>query len=82
MLDAFIIEQIRRRKEEQASIQPSLQLPLPEPIEPVEKKESEDPPKRQPIVIDIAWEEMDPMKTIFINRLLWRFARHSLQPTH
>lgn len=54
MLDAFIIEQIRRRKEEQTREQPSIQLPLPEPLEPIREKETEDPPKSQPIVIEIA----------------------------
>jgi hypothetical protein len=53
MLDAFIIEEIRRRKEQEHREQPSIQLPLPEPIEPLEKPREQTPPQSSPIIIEM-----------------------------
>lgn len=56
MLDAYIIEQIRKREEERRRIyeRPALELPLPEP--PPRRKEHEEQPEDEPsrvIVIDL-----------------------------
>jgi hypothetical protein len=55
MLDAYIIEQIRRREEERRRIneRPSIQLPLPE-APPVHREEVEaEPEPKRVIVIDL-----------------------------
>ena len=55
MLDAFIIEEIRRREQERESDRPRLDLPLPEPTRPQRQNErtvDEDAPQRGVIIID------------------------------
>ena len=54
MLDAFIIEEIRRREQERESPRPRLDLPLPEPRphRQNDRAEEEDAPQRGVIIID------------------------------
>lgn len=55
MLDAFIIEEIRRREQEREGERPRLDLPIPEPTRPQRQNErtsEEDAPKRGVIIID------------------------------
>lgn len=54
MLDAFIIEEIKRRekeREQRDSERPSIQIPLPEPSRAPQQSE-EDKPQRGVIIID------------------------------
>ena len=54
MLDAFIIEEIRRRErehEQQDRDRPSIQIPLPEPSK-LPQQSEEDKPQRGVIIID------------------------------
>ena len=54
MLDAFIIEEIRRREQEPES-RPRPQLPVPEPSRPAqqnEQHEQDDVPQRGVVIID------------------------------
>jgi hypothetical protein len=55
MLDAFIIEEIRRREQERESHRPRPQLPVPEPSRPAQQNETheeEDAPQRGVVIID------------------------------
>ena len=56
MLDAYIIDQIRRREEERRRIneRPALELPLPEPppLRRIDEAEAESEPKRV-VIIDL-----------------------------
>jgi hypothetical protein len=55
MLDAFIIEEIRRREQESESHRPRPQLPVPEPSRPAqqnEQHEEDDAPQRGVVIID------------------------------
>ena len=55
MLDAFIIEEIRRREQERDSSRPRPQLPIPEPTRPAqqnEHSEEDDAPQRGVVIID------------------------------
>src|SRR6266849_7614669 len=55
MLDAFIIEEIRRREQERESHRPSPQLPIPEPSRPAQQNETheeDDAPQRGVVIID------------------------------
>ena len=54
MLDAFIIEELKRREQERErkdSERPSIQIPLPEPSQAPQQSE-EDKPQRGVIIID------------------------------
>jgi hypothetical protein len=55
MLDAYIIEQIRRREEERRRIneRPAIQLPLPEPVAPRREEVEAEPEPKRVIVIDL-----------------------------
>lgn len=56
MLDAYIIDQIRRREEERRRIneRPALQLPLPEPPPPRRQNEAEaDSEPKRVVIIDL-----------------------------
>ena len=56
MLDAYIIDQIRRREEERRRIneRPALQLPLPEPPPPRRQDEAEaDSEPKRVVIIDL-----------------------------
>ena len=55
MLDAYIIEQIRRREEELRRIneRPSIELPLPEPPAPRREEVEAEPEPKRVIVIDL-----------------------------
>jgi len=55
MLDAFIIEESRRREQERESHGPRPQLPIPEPNRPAQKNdthEEDDAPQRGVVIID------------------------------
>ena len=55
MLDAFIIEEIRRREQEREGHRPRLDLPIPEPTRPqrqIETNEDDDAPQRGVVIID------------------------------
>lgn len=55
MLDAFIIEEIRRREQERENHRPRLDLPLPEPRRPqrqIDTTEDDDGPQRGVVIID------------------------------
>jgi hypothetical protein len=55
LLDAFIIEEIRRREQERETHHPRPQLPVPEPSRPAhpgETAEEEDAPQRGVVIID------------------------------
>jgi hypothetical protein len=54
MLDAFIIEEIKRREREQENQRPRLDLPLPEPTpqRQNDRGEEEEAPKRGVVIID------------------------------
>lgn len=55
MLDAFIIEEIRRREQERDSQRPRLDVPLPQPTRPkrqVDTSEDEQAPERGVVIID------------------------------
>ena len=54
MLDAFIIEEIRRREREQENQRPRLDLPLPEPSpqRQNDRREDEEAPQRGVVIID------------------------------
>lgn len=54
MLDAFIIEEIRRREQERDAPRPRLELPIPEPRprRQNDRSEEEDAPQRGVIIID------------------------------
>jgi hypothetical protein len=54
MLDAFIIEEIKRREREQEQDRPRVDLPLPErsPQRQNDRREEEDTPQRGVIIID------------------------------
>ncbi len=53
MLDAFIIEEIRRRELERENHRPRLDLPLPEPTRPQrDTTEEDDVPQRGVVIID------------------------------
>jgi hypothetical protein len=55
MLDAFIIEEIRRREQERDSHGSRPQLPVPEPSRPAqqnEQHEEDDAPQRGVVIID------------------------------
>jgi hypothetical protein len=53
MLDAFVIEEIRRRERERGrDDRPGIQIPLPEPAPPDEEKAPETPPSGGVIIID------------------------------
>ena len=55
MLDAFIIEEIRRREQERDSHRPRLDLPLPEPSRPNRQRdlgEEDEAPQRGVVIID------------------------------
>ncbi|HWE25697.1 MAG TPA: hypothetical protein VG496_17295 [Myxococcales bacterium] len=55
MLDAFIIEEIRRREQERESHRPRPQLPVPEPSRPAQQNEQhdeDDVPQRGVVIID------------------------------
>ena len=54
MLDAFIIEEIRRREREQENQRPRLDLPLPErsPQRQNDRREDEETPQRGVVIID------------------------------
>ena len=55
MLDAFIIEEIRRREQERDSHGPRPQLPIPEPSRPAhqnERSDEDDAPQRGVVIID------------------------------
>ena len=55
MLDAFIIEEIRRREQERDSHRPRPQLPVPEPSRPAQQNdthEEDDSPQRGVVIID------------------------------
>jgi hypothetical protein len=54
MLPPFIIEQIRKREEEERreAPQPYLELPLPAPRRPVEERKDDDP-ERGVVIIDL-----------------------------
>jgi hypothetical protein len=53
MLDAFVIEEIRRRERERGrDDRPGIQIPLPEPAPPEEEKPPETPPSGGVIIID------------------------------
>jgi hypothetical protein len=53
MLPPYIIEQIRKREQEEAQEAPVIQLPLPERRRPLEPK-APDEPQRGVVVIDLA----------------------------
>ncbi len=55
MLPPFIIEQIRKREEEERKRyeQPQLDLPLAPPLPPKRREESEDAPKRGVIIVEL-----------------------------
>ncbi len=54
MLDAFIIEEIRRREQEQRDDRPRIDLPLPEPAphRQNEREDEDDKPQRGVVIID------------------------------
>jgi hypothetical protein len=54
LLDAFIIEEIKRREQEHDSHRPRPQLPIPEPSRPLpsEHSEEDDQPQRGVVIID------------------------------
>jgi hypothetical protein len=54
MLDAFIIEEIRRREREQEQDRPRIDLPLPEPSpqRQNDRRDDEETPQRGVIIID------------------------------
>lgn len=56
MLDAFIIEEIRRREQDRDSHRPRLDLPLPEPTRPHRQNDQtaddDETPERGVIIID------------------------------
>ena len=53
MLDAFIIDEIRRREEQREDRRPRLELPLPEPHRQNDRREREDErPQRGVLIID------------------------------
>lgn len=56
MLDAFIIEEIKRRDREQDQVRPRLELPLPQPAQRPQRNdegaEEDDKPQRGVIIID------------------------------
>lgn len=55
MLDAFIIEEIRRREQERDSHRPRIDLPLPEPTRPSRQRDradEDDAPQRGVVIID------------------------------
>lgn len=53
MLDAFIIEEIRRREEQREDRRPRLELPLPEPTPHRQNdRREEDRPQRGVVIID------------------------------
>ena len=55
MLDAFIIEEIRRREEDRDNHRPRPQLPIPEPSRPLPSNdvpEDDDAPQRGVVIID------------------------------
>ena len=54
MLDAFIIEEIRRREQERENHRPRLDLPLPEPTRPQRQIDTneEEAPERGVVIID------------------------------
>ena len=56
MLDAFIIEEIKRREQEREQHRPRVDLPLPEPTRPHRQndysREEEESPQRGVIIID------------------------------
>ncbi|AKF08371.1 hypothetical protein [Sandaracinus amylolyticus] len=54
MLPPYIIEQIRRREQEEAQEAPVIQLPLPEPRRRREQKPATEESDRGVIIIDLA----------------------------
>ena len=55
MLDAFIIEEIKRREQEREQHRPRVDLPLPEPSRPHrqnDKRDEDEGPQRGVIIID------------------------------
>ena len=54
MLDAFIIEEIRRREQEQESQRPRLDLPLPDnrPARQNDRRDEDESPQRGVVIID------------------------------
>ena len=54
MLPPFIIEQIRKREEEERREQPALELPLPIPSVPREQSGRDEEPERGVVIIDLA----------------------------
>lgn len=53
MLPPYIIEQIRKREQEEAQEAPVIQLPLPERRRPIEPRPLVEEPQRGVIVIDL-----------------------------
>jgi hypothetical protein len=55
MLDAFIIEEIRKREQERENQRPRLELPIPEPSphrQQNDRRDEEDRPERGVVIID------------------------------
>ena len=60
MLDAFIIEEIRRREEQREDRRPRLDLPLPEPTPRRQNdRREEDRPQRGVVIIDYSGPASD-----------------------
>jgi hypothetical protein len=55
MLPPFIIEQIRKREEDERREErrPALELPLPHPSPPAEQQPADDEPERGVVIIDL-----------------------------
>jgi hypothetical protein len=52
MLDAFIIEEIKRREQERRERRPRLELPIPEPPPRRQDRRQDDQPQRGVLIID------------------------------